>query len=418
VGSIILHELNSTRTARWYEAASSTHRTEAWAERLRCFIGLSEMLAEQAAIPRAARNPANPANRDPRPPAAMRIGTAPEPENAPGQPDTVLQPVKAGTARLQQAQIAPRGLLTEVARRAHFAAHETVYKKFRAEWEGPVARWAGTDEAIKPRNALVAEAKIVSFWAYREGVLQIAAKFDMTLPEVAEAYLRALAAWASDDVPLAACRPAGPPACVAEDMAVLAALWTQRHCGGRLHGVPSGASSGVPSGASSGVPSGASSGVPSGASSGGASGVPSESLEWANGSRRIVSPPRNGTRDREKDPVTEKAEQLERLARTMVTTVLDDPTITPAGAFGAMRDDLAKLLAEPADPLADQLSRAAAQLSDRILHQAPGDVILTPQQASRLLTALTGLSGLLAPIAVAPGPQGADRGGLAQGGGR
>jgi hypothetical protein len=406
VGSIILHELNSTRTARWYEAASSTHRTEAWAERLRCFIGLSEMLAEQAAIPRAARNPANPANRDPSPPAAMRPGTAPEPENAPGQPDTVL-PVKAGSARPRQGQIAPRGLLTEVARRAHFAAHETVYKKFRAEWEGPVARWAGTDEAIKPRNALVAEAKIVSFWAYREGVLQIAVKFDMTLPEVAEAYLRALAAWAGDDVPLAACRPAGPPACVAEDMAVLAALWTQRHCGGRIRGAPSGVPSGTPSGVPSGVPSGASSG-----------GVPSESLEWANGSRRIVSPPRNGTRDREKDPVTEKAEQLETLARTMVTTVLDDPTITPAGAFGAMRDDLVKLLAEPADPLADQLSRAAAQLSDRILHQAPSDVILTPQQASRLLTALTGLSGLLAPIAVASGPQGADRGGLAQGGGR
>jgi hypothetical protein len=404
VGSIILHELNSTRTARWYEAASGTHRTEAWAERLRCFIGLSEMLAEQAATARAASNPAksanpaNPVNRDPSPPTAMRPGTAPEPENVPGQPDPVMRPVKAGSTRPQQAQIAPRGLLTEVARRARFAAHETVYKKFRAEWEGPIARWAGTDDGVKPRNALVAEAKIVSFWAYREGVLQIAAKFDMTLPEVAEAYLRALAAWASDDVPLAACRPAGPPACVAEDMEVLATLWTQRHCEGRLHGVSSGASSGVSSAASSGVPS--------------------ESPEWANGSRRVVSPPRSGTRDREKDPVTEKAEQLERLAGTMVTTVLDDPTITPAGAFGAVRDDLTNLMAEPTDPLADQLSRAAAQLSDRILHQAPGYAILTPQQASRLLTALTGLSGLLAPVAVAPVRQGADRGGLAQGGGR
>src|SRR5205085_789168 len=82
-------------------------------------------------------------------------------------------------------------------------------------------------------------------------------------------------------------------------------------------------------------------------------------------------------------------------------TVLDDPTITPAGAFGAVRDDLTNLMAEPTDPLADQLSRAAAQLSDRILHQAPGYATLTPQQASRLLTALTGLSGLLAPSAAA-----------------
>ena len=335
IGSIN-HELNSTRSALWYEVASGTQRTDAWAERLRCFIGLSELLAEQARL---------------------------EEEQPQG-------------TRPQQAQTAPRALLTEVARRARFAAHETVYKKFRAEWEGPIARWAGTDEAVKPRNALIAEAKIVSFWAYREGVLQIAGKFDMSLPEVAEAYLRALAAWAGDDVPLAACRPAGPPACVAEDMAVLAMLWTQRY----HHGV-------------------------------------SESPEWASGTRRGAAAPRAAARGREKDPVTEKAEQLERLAGIVVTSVLEDPTITPAGAFDVVRADLARLLAEPADPLADQLSRAAAQLSDRILHQVPGDPILTPQQASRLLTALTGLSGLLAPVAAGI-PQGAGRSGVAHGGGR
>jgi hypothetical protein len=231
-----------------------------------------------------------------------------------------------------------RGLVAEVARRAHFAAHETVYKKFRAEWEGPIARWAGSDEAIKPRDALIAEAKIVSFWAYREGVLQIAGKFDMTLAEVAEAYLRALAAWASDNMPLAACRPAGAPACVAEDMEAIAALWTQRY-----HG-----------------------------------------------------PLRTGPRNLEEDPGTGKAEQLGKLAQAMVTSILEDPTINPAGAFDAVRDALATLLAEPADPLADQLSRAAAQLSDRLLHQAPGDPVLTPEQTRHLLTVLTGLSGLLA----------------------
>ena len=100
----------------------------------------------------------------------------------------------------------------------------------------------------------------------------------------------------------------------------------------------------------------------------------------------------------------------------MVAGVLDDPTITPAGAFEAVRDDLARLLAEPADPLADQLSRAAAQLSDRILHQPPGDALLTPLQASRLLTALTGLGGLLAPIAATGDQPGTGRGGVAHGG--
>lgn len=368
MGSIIgstNHELNSTRTALWHEVASGTHRADAWAERLRCFIGLSEMLAEQARLDKDQPQCAQPrtASTDTVTPFAV-------------PPDPLTRPGKAGSARPQQAQIAPRALLTEVARRAHFAAHETVYKKFRAEWEGPIARWAGTDEAVKPRNALIAEAKIVSFWAYREGVLQIAGKFDMSLPEVAEAYLRALAAWAGGDVPLAACRPAGPPACVAEDMAVLSMLWTQRY----HHGV-------------------------------------SEPPEWAIGTRRVGAAPRAAARGREKDPVTEKAEHLEKLAGTVVTSVLEDPTITPAGAFDAVRDDLARLLAEPADPLADQLSRAAAQLSDRILHQAPGDPVLTPQQASRLLTALTGLSGLLAPVAAGV-PHGADRGGVAHGGGR
>jgi hypothetical protein len=291
---IIIGELNSTRTAKWHQVASGTQR-DAWSERMRCFLGLSEMLAEQAA---------------------------------------------AGQGAGQQA---PRGMLTEVARHAGFAAHETVYKKFRAESEGLITRWAGPDEAVKPRNALVAEAKIVSFWPYRQGVLQIAGKFDMTLPELAEAYLRALAAWASDEIALAACRPAGPPACVAEDMEVLAMA-------------------------------------------------------------------------RGKGPVTEKAAQLEGLARVVVSRVLEDRTLTTAGAFEAVREDLGRLLAEPADPLADEVMRAAAQLADRILHAPAGDSILTPRQASRMLTTLTGLSGLLAPIAA--GAQDAGAAGFAHGGAR
>jgi hypothetical protein len=293
VGTII-GELSSTQTAKWHQVASSTHR-DAWSERMRCFLGLSEMLAEQAA-------------------ASQGLG-----------------------------QQAPRGMLTEVARRAGFAAHETVYKKFRAESEGPIARWAGADDAVKPRNALVDEAKIVSFWPYRAGVLQIAGKFDMTLPELAEAYLRALAAWASDEVLLAACRPAGPPACVAEDLAVLA-------------------------------------------------------------------------KASETGPATEKAALLEGLARAVVAGVLEDPTLTPAGAFEVVREDLGRLLAESADPLADQVIRAAAQLADRILHAAAGDAVLTPRQASRMLTTLTGLSGLLATIAASP--QDAGAAGFAHGGAR
>jgi len=185
--SSIACELGSTSTARWYQAASGTQRADAWAERLRYFAALSELLAELVA-----------GDRRPSP------------------------------------QIAPRGLVTEVARRAHFAAHETLYKRFRPDWEGPIPRWAGSDEGVKPRSALVAEAKIVSFWPYRDNVVRLADKPDVLVQEVAEAYLLALAEWASAELPLAACRPAGAPACVAEDMAVIATSWLRRAVSGRM----------------------------------------------------------------------------------------------------------------------------------------------------------------------------------------
>jgi hypothetical protein len=227
-----------------------------------------------------------------------------------------------------------------------------VYKRFRSEWDGPIARWAGTDETVKPRNALVAEAKIASFWAYRDGVLQIAGRFDMSLHEVTEAYLRALAAWAADDIPLAACRPAGAPPCVAEDMEVLARAWLQRR-------------------------------------------VPAPRMTAEPASVSLLADPEKGMPGAS-SVVSEKSRQLCALAEAMVASVLDDPTITPAGAFDAVRDEMAAILALPTDPVADQLGSAAVQLSERLLHQAPGEVILTPQEASRLLTVLTGLSGLLA----------------------
>jgi hypothetical protein len=117
--SSIVVELNSTWTARWYQAASGSQRADAWAERLRYFAALSDLLGELMAGDR--RRQAAPAR--------------------------------------QLLQIAPRGLVTEVARRAHFAAHETLYKRFRPDWEGPIPRWAGDDDTVKPRSALVAEAK-------------------------------------------------------------------------------------------------------------------------------------------------------------------------------------------------------------------------------------------------------------------
>jgi hypothetical protein len=231
-----------------------------------------------------------------------------------------------------QPPIVLRGILAEVAHRAHFASAEPVYKRWRArQGSQPIARWSGGDPAVKPGAAFVAEAKIATFWPYREGMLKIADAFDMTLTEVGGAYLRALAAWASDDIALAACHPQGPPGCVAEDMEVIAAHLARR---------------------------------------------------------ADVPAPR------------ERAARLEGLARNVVSQVLADASITPLGAYNAVRGELLQLLAEP-DSVADRVARSVAELSDRLLHQVDGDAVLAADQARQMLAALDGLSSLLADVALA-----------------
>jgi hypothetical protein len=282
-------ELDTTRTALWYRAARTAQRAGAWDERMRCFTTLSQILAEHRAPVR--------------------------PYQCRSQPPIVLS-----------------GILTEVARRAHFASAEPVYKRWRARQDGqPIARWSGADPAIKPGAAFVAEAKIATFWPYREGALTVADAFDMTPTEVTAAYLRALAAWACDDIPLVACRPEGPPDCVAEDMEVIAAHLARR---------------------------------------GGAA------------------------------PPHVRAARLTALARHVVSQVLADASITPLGAFNTVRDELLQLLAKP-DSVAERVACSVTELSDRLLHRADGAAVLAADQARQMLTALKGLSSLLADVALA-----------------
>jgi len=285
---MIGQELQETRTARWYQAVRCAHRTGAWSERVRCYIALSAILAEQRA------------------------------SQAPGE-------------CRRQPPIQVPGILTEVARRAHFASAEPVYKRWRAKPDGQhVGRWAGPSPAIKPGVAFVAEAKIVSFWPYREGILEVADAFDMTRTEIAASYLRALAAWASEDTLLAACHPAGPPECVTEDMEVLAGRFPR------------------------------------------AADSVSCSL---------------------------RARCLAKLAGDVVGRVLQDASITSLGAFNTVRDEVLGLLAEPSNPITDQVACSVAELSDRLLHQGDDEAVLTADQADRMLTALSELSSLLAHVA-------------------
>jgi len=186
----IRQELAETPSARWYRHTCGTQRNGAWADRVRDYGALRAVLADHA------------------------TGSA----------------AVAATAgsRCRPSGELP-GLLKLVAERAHYAGAEPVYRRYRDKQHGqPVTRWAGADPRAKPTAAFLAEAKIVGFWPYRDGVVMTADEPGLAPAGLAWAYLRALADWAADDRLLAAYRPAAAPACVREDMAVLAGAYARQ----------------------------------------------------------------------------------------------------------------------------------------------------------------------------------------------
>jgi hypothetical protein len=298
----IRQALEMTRTACWYREARGSQRATAWAKRAEDYTTLRAVLAGRVA--------------------------------------------EDGAGRGAQPPIELSGLLTLVARQGHYGGAEPVYRRYRDKQRGQqIIRWAGQDPDVKPTAAFVAEAKILAFWPYREGVIEVADSFDMTPIEWAAAYLRALAAWAGDDRPLAACRPAGPPPCVQEDMLVLVSAAT-----------------------------------------------PAADTGWlSSGQARSA-------------PADSRAARLHELAGRVVQAVLDDASITPLGAFNTVREETGALLTVPLASPADRLSQAIAELSDQIIHAdaAPADgstaaeyAALTRAQAERLRTRLMELAALL-----------------------
>jgi hypothetical protein len=270
-----------TKTARWYRDASGAQRAGAWADRVRDYAALGAVLTDHWA-------------------AAA----------APGRPE--------------QPTIQLAGLLSLVAKRAHYAGAEPVYRRYRGKQPGSaISRWAGTESAVRPSAAFLAEARIAAFWPYREGVLEVADAFDMTRTEWATAYLRALAVWAADNRPLAAYHPGGPPPCVPEDMATIAGVHAP----------------------------------------------------WSGGPSAGVH-----------------AERLSALAGVVVRRVLSDAAITPLGAFNTVRDEVRSILSPPPESLVEQVLRAAAELSDRMI----GGISMAPEQAERLRAMMATLAALLA----------------------
>lgn len=174
----VTHDLALTHTAHWLRQACNAKHQDGWTDRQRCFDALDSILSAYRA--------------------------------------------RKGDSEWRQPPINPPSLLKEVAHRTHFA-QGSVYLRWSARQSArAIPRWAGPDPDVLPRDAFVAEAKVVSFWPYRAGALAVADKFEMSLAEMAQAYLRALGAWASGNPALAACVPLGPPPCVAEDLRVLA----------------------------------------------------------------------------------------------------------------------------------------------------------------------------------------------------
>lgn len=288
----IRQELETTRTARWYREASGSHRAGAWADRERDYAALRAVLAEHAS------------------------------------------PTATATGRHEQPPIQLPGLLSLVAKQAHYAGAEPVYRRYRSkQQEAPILRWAGIDSSMRPCPAFLAEARIIAFWPYREGMLEVSDAFDMTRAEWASAYLQALAAWAADDRALAAYAPGGPPLCVGEDMAAIAGVHAP----------------------------------------------------WAAGPSAAAD-----------------AERLTTLAGEVVRSVLSDASMTPLGAFNAVRDEVRSLLSPSPESLAEQILRAVAELSDRMIHGSS----MAPGQARRLEGMLASLATLLAQQAKPHGESG------------
>jgi hypothetical protein len=175
----LIQEFSCTRSAKWLREARTVY-AYSWNDRLRCFEALDHILS-------------------------------------------VHRTARLNGHRWRQSPVSPPHLLKDVARGAHFSSAESVYQRWRAQQgDDSIKRWAGDDPRIRPREAFLSEAKLVSFWSYRMGVLAVADRFEMSLAEVAEAYFRVLGLWAKNAPVLAACLPAGPPPCVSEDMEVFA----------------------------------------------------------------------------------------------------------------------------------------------------------------------------------------------------
>ncbi len=88
--------------------------------------------------------------------------------------------------------------------------------------------------------------------------------------------------------------------------------------------------------------------------------------------------------------------RLRSLADTVVASIFDDPSLTPAIALDGVREELMRLLAPPEDRLAARVEVILAELADRLLHGEPDDELITQAESGQIRQAMARL-GLPAP---------------------
>jgi hypothetical protein len=96
-----------------------------------------------------------------------------------------------------------------------------------------------------------------------------------------------------------------------------------------------------------------------------------------------------------------RASRLTGASRAVVQIVLDDPSMTPLGAFNMVRGEVVELYREPVR-IADRVHHSVAELSDRLMREADPAALVDQEQARLLLASLDELRLLLTSEAVAP----------------
>ena len=82
------------------------------------------------------------------------------------------------------------------------------------------------------------------------------------------------------------------------------------------------------------------------------------------------------------------SERLTMLADRILSSILQDSSLTPAGALDGICEEMSQLLTPRDDRLADRVEATLTELADRILHCEPHEKVLTGAQSRKVQRAM------------------------------